>query len=147
MTGWKTTLLATQWLLMSTAHSAQWDWTLYPDPKPYQLPRAFQERVLPPKEFDHEYDGELTIHHLLEQDLYEKCRGAVRGSGMSGRALACTAAIQTPRKKCTIWMMTEPTLARLGWDYNIIMRHEIGHCNGWHHESPNGVRCWANSCN
>jgi hypothetical protein len=29
--------------------------------------------------------------------------------------------------------MFEGDLNRLGWDYNIVLRHELGHCNGWHH--------------
>jgi hypothetical protein len=135
MTAWKVTLLATQWLLLSTAQSAEWDWTMRPDNKPYQFPRAFQERVLPPKEFDHEYDGELTIKYMIPEDIDAQCRSAKRASGSTAnRSLACTWAQQVPTKKCTIWMMTLPTLARLGWDYNIVLRHEIGHCNGWHHD-------------
>ena len=22
----------------------------------------------------------------------------------------------------------------IGWDYEIVLRHERAHCNGWHHE-------------
>ena len=31
-------------------------------------------------------------------------------------------------------LLTDDELAQRGWDYNIVLRHEIGHCNGWHHD-------------
>ena len=116
MTAWKVTLLATQWLLLST--------------QSVPLDVKWEQGVLPPKEFDHEYDGELKIQHMIAEDIDELCRGAVRDGQ---RALACTRAFYGNPKSCTIYMMTEDDLARLGWNYNIVLRHELGHCNGWHH--------------
>jgi len=141
MTIWKTTLLATQWLLLSAQSTAPVDWTPPLKPKPYQYPMAVQEQQLPPKEFDHEYDGELTIKCMIEEDVYRECRLGVKPG--HGRPLACARAYRelppsstSPMgmpKSCTIWMMTKDDLERLGWSYDIVLRHEIGHCNGWHH--------------
>ena len=134
MTGWKTTLLATQWLLMSTAQSAQWDWTLYPDAKPRLWPSYLQAQILPPKEFDHEYDGKLTIIHMIPEDIYKKCRSAITDGGVVATApLACAQRNYDGPGTCTIWIMTLPALTRFGWDYNFVMRHEIAHCNGYRH--------------
>jgi hypothetical protein len=145
MTAWKTILLATQWLLLSAQTippDVNVDWTPPLNPKPYQYPMAVQEKQLPPKEFDHEYDGELTIKYMIEEDIYRNCRLGVKPGG--GRPLACARAyLELPpsstapmgaSKSCAIYMMTEAAYARLGWSYDIILRHEIGHCNGWHHD-------------
>jgi hypothetical protein len=87
--------------------------------------------VLPPSEFDREYDGELEIIHKIPEDIYRTCQSAVRNGH---RALACSRAFLGNPKACTIYMMTENELARLGWDYNIVLRHELGHCQGWKHD-------------
>src|SRR5215813_11864902 len=154
MTAWKTTLLATQWLLLSTQSIQPVDWTPPLNPKSYQYPMAVQEKQLPPKEFDREYDGKLIIKYMIQEDIDRECRLGVKPGG--GRPLACARAFreESPSsifpwglpKSCTIYMMTETAYARLGWSYDIILRHEIGHCNGWHHEPPSGIKCWANSC-
>jgi hypothetical protein len=50
------------------------------------------------------------------------------------RAVGCSQAKLTPPRKCTVWIMTDEELRKAGWDYNIVLRHEIGHCNGWRHD-------------
>jgi hypothetical protein len=131
MTAWKITLLATQWLLLSAQTTTAVDWTPPPKPIPHLLPRMLQEQQLPPKEFDHEYDGQLTVKHMIAEDIHRVCALALKPG--QGPALACASAFLGTPKKCTIWMMTEEDLNRRGWSYSIVMRHEIGHCNGWHH--------------
>src|SRR5262249_20650652 len=42
-------------------------------PPKFQLPMEFQKRVLPPQEYDHDYDGELTILRTLEPVVYRAC--------------------------------------------------------------------------
>jgi len=118
----------------STAQAADWDWTVRPDEKPHQWPSYVQAHYLPPKEFDHEYDGKLTIKYVIFEDIYAKCRGSVTtGGAIATRPLACTQRNYDGPNTCAIWMLTMPAYARLGWDYNIILRHEIAHCNGWNH--------------
>jgi hypothetical protein len=34
--------------------------------------------------------------------------------------------------KCTIWIVTDAELR--GYDYDIVLRHELDHCNGWQHD-------------
>ena len=135
MTAWKVTLLATQWLLLSAQtippNANITDWTPRPDAKPYQLPMAYQQQMLPPKEFDHEYDGELTIKYMIPQDIHRLCNPALNTKGQN--ALACTSAFQGAPKRCTIYMMTAQELEHRGWSYDIVLRHELGHCNGWYH--------------
>jgi hypothetical protein len=132
MTAWKITLLATQWLLLSAQ-------SIPPDvPLPFnkaisrQYPMEFQAGILPPKQFDHPYDGKLTVIDLNKRDLREKCRFVKPGA----KTLACTSGEKmfAGERHCWIWMMTATDLDREGWDYDMVMRHEVAHCNGWKHD-------------
>jgi len=122
MTAWKVTLLAAQWLLLSTQ-------SIHPivegaqplKPKYQQQPMALQEQMLPPKEFDYHYDGELTVNYLSQKEIQIQCWPARRNSSM---LLACTRAL-TP-KRCEVWMMAKDDLDRLGWNHEIIMRRLLG---------------------
>jgi hypothetical protein len=131
LTKWKITLLATQWLLLSAQ-------TIPPDvieppliPRP-MFPMVQQELVLPPKEFDHEYDGILTIQYYSAEDIYHLCRNAARQR--PGRPMACTYRNWVGPGTCRIHMMSRDELEKYGCSYEIILRHEIGHCNGWRHD-------------
>jgi hypothetical protein len=137
MTKWKITLLATLWLLLPAQTippnvQTQWDWNPPLNAKPYLFPMAFQERMLPPKEFDHKYDGDLTIRYLIPDDVRRECAAGMKPG--QGPPLACARSYQGPPKTCTIWMMTGAELNKRGWDYDIVLRHELGHCAGWHHD-------------
>jgi hypothetical protein len=35
-----------------------------------------------------------------------------------------------------IIILDDASLARLGWNSDIIIRHELGHCNGWPADHP-----------
>jgi hypothetical protein len=34
---------------------------------------ALQETILPPKEYDHKYDGKLTVEYYSPDDIYLRC--------------------------------------------------------------------------
>jgi hypothetical protein len=80
------------------------------------------DMILPPAEFDKPYKGKLqivkvddyAIVHSICQNDYTKSR----------RVSAFACAIHTARY-CLI--LLGPTV----WDNEEILRHEIGHCNGW----------------
>jgi len=131
MTTWKITLLATQWLLLSaqTIPDSQRIPSINPQP---MLPMALQEQILPPKQFDRDYDGELELHHMSAQDVIRICGPAVKTPGR--QAIACARAFLGVPNRCIVFIMTESELARRGWSYDIILRHELGHCHGWHHD-------------
>ena len=130
MTAWKVTLLATQWLLLS-AQTIPPD-VIEPPLKPRPLyPMALQELMLPPKEFDHEYDGKLIIQYYSAEDIYHLCRNAVQQR--PGRPMACAYRNWVGPGTCRIHMMPRDEIEKYGWSYDIVLRHEIGHCNGWHH--------------
>jgi hypothetical protein len=78
----------------------------------------------PPPEFDKPFDGELIIERLSREEIQKVCP-----PGM----LAC--AWTTPNNKdvpCIVMIPDDDFLKkRGGMQYEEILRHEIGHCNGW----------------
>ena len=92
----------------------------------------------PPARYDHPYSGELTVRYLTPEQVFPECarmlaevNGSDRGTypGMRG----CS--VRTEKgTKCSVvvvdrtWKKATP---------EAILRHEIGHCNGWPFEHPN----------
>jgi hypothetical protein len=35
---------------------------------------------------------------------------------------------------CIIYILNDNGLQAIRWDYEIVLRHERGYCNGWHHD-------------
>ena len=131
LTKWKITLLATQWLLLSAQ-------TIPPDviepplkPKP-MFPMALQEILLPPKEFDHKYDGKLTVEYHSSKDIYLRCSNG-NSQYRTGRMLGCTFRNFYGPDTCLVLIPTRDELEGYGWSYEIVLRHELAHCNGWSH--------------
>jgi hypothetical protein len=46
-------------------------------------------------------------------------------------ALGCTRLWAGPPSRCVVAIAPDDEL--MGWDYRYVLRHEIGHCNGWKH--------------
>jgi hypothetical protein len=85
--------------------------------------------MLPPPEYDHAYSGKLTVVTVPTlAALHQACRGPVS-------SVACARALSG---HCTIFRRDLTEIARLGWNQADVMRHEIGHCNGWPAHHPNG---------
>ena len=92
-----------------------------------QYPMTIQERFLPPKEFDHRYTGTLTIFKDMKQEnIPRECPGY--------KPFACARANHFGPNTCANTIVEKDEIEKLGWNYDIVMRHEIGHCNGWHHD-------------
>jgi hypothetical protein len=77
--------------------------------------------VLPPAEFDHQFRGTLTVKRLPDGEaLAAACRTKER--------FACT----FPKgASCVIYMRSDADIRDARWSPQIVLRHEIGHCNGW----------------
>ena len=87
---------------------------------------------LPPPEFDHEFDGNITVLRVGDDEVREACPGKFR---VGNWALGCTTKVLGSRE-CTIRILRDAELRTTTWakDYDIIYRHERGHCNGWVHQ-------------
>lgn len=83
-------------------------------------------RLLPPEEFDHPFDGHVSVW-IATQDAIRR-HHCPRATFNLGVALAC---MQKVAGTCYIFKVTDDELKQLGLDPDVVMRHEVGHCNGW----------------
>src|SRR5262245_61016927 len=82
------------------------------------IPR--QSNILPPVEYDHQYEGDLTIKMVPTlADLYRAC--SVYNNPV---LLACS------------YRYASDVMRERGWNTGLLLRHEIGHCNGWPGDHP-----------
>jgi hypothetical protein len=82
--------------------------------------------ILPPVEYDHQYDGDLTIKIVdTFEELYALC--GTRNPYM----LACSYPGYADHRSCIIIMVNDEKMRKQGWTTGLLFRHEQGHCNGW----------------
>jgi hypothetical protein len=97
---------------------------------PAQKVQALREiELLPPAEFDHEYTGKLTIVRTTQDGVRAVCpqlRSDRPAIGCSQRMLN--------GETCTVTIADDVILQGYGWTYDLVLRHELGHCNGWRHD-------------
>jgi len=102
---------------------------------------------LPPAEYDHPYQGRLRIIYLdTPQSVDRMCRlVALRGfitppghKTYLGCAIRSDLVKLDPNADCVIFIMENISHLRDNQTLNGLMRHEIGHCNGWNNH--NGMR-------
>jgi hypothetical protein len=83
---------------------------------------------LPPVEYDKPYVGELTIRRFsTEQELRYACPKV----DFKYHALACAGRMPNDTSRCNIYMVTDKILKAAGFGLAVVLRHELGHCNGW----------------
>jgi len=91
-------------------------------------PVPYSFMILPPPEYDHEYEGDLAIKMVdTLGELYVLCM--TRNPYM----LACS--LQNSRS-CLVIMVNDEIMRKRGWTTGLLLRHEIGHCNGWSGDHP-----------
>jgi hypothetical protein len=80
-------------------------------------------KIFPPAEFDHFYEGDLTIKivNTLEE-LHAVCQIE------NPKLLACS---QRNQDSCVIVLVKDEIMRQRQWTTGMLLRHEIGHCNGW----------------
>jgi hypothetical protein len=89
---------------------------------------------LPPAEYDIPYTGELRIWVVQsKKDLREYyCKWtAANQSNWSGLACASTSKDKKPVKICNVYIAKDELLKAVGFNKALVLRHELGHCNGW----------------
>jgi hypothetical protein len=109
-----------------------------------ELQQAPQQRViynsrtplLPPEEYDHPYTGpslKITVH--TTEELREICYVyKQQWPNMKSPPVACTD--RWPDGRCHVHMNSPEVLKSLGTSWDVILRHEIAHCNGWPGDTP-----------
>jgi|SRR5215467_5599230 len=91
-------------------------------------PSTRASRILPPPEYDHYYEGDLTIEvkDTLEE-LYNAC------NNNNPILLGCS---YRYAKNCVIYLASDKLMRKRGWNSGLLLRHEMGHCNGWPGDHP-----------
>jgi hypothetical protein len=86
-------------------------------------------RLVPPPEYDHPYKGRwLRIIEAPSQEEVRRMCPETKFHPLIG-ALACTHRIDA--NICTIVIVSDSELNRVGFSPDVVRRHEIAHCNGW----------------
>ena len=111
-----------------------------PDPRYNVMPKKerpphfaleYQKKfALPPAQYYHDYDGRLDLRRADGTKMNELCAN-VRQHG--GQVLGCSFVMSS--KQCMVYILNDDELDLAGWDYDVIWRHERGHCNGGHHDA------------
>lgn len=89
---------------------------------------------IPPVEFDHLYEGNLTTVMVSTDKIHAYCDGYLMAKD---RIMACS--IVYSSKNCTIVLpVVDDTVSQYQQDR--LRRHEIGHCNGWLADHAGGIQ-------
>jgi hypothetical protein len=98
--------------------------------------------MLPPPEYDHPYSGKLTIIEANWETIQQVC-GPIYANAPPGALLTGCAHVYPDH--CLVYIGEPRTMQTAALLYHTnekdahdrILRHEIGHCNGWPLYHPN----------
>lgn len=89
----------------------------------------------PPARFDHAYAGKLTLRHLPQKQVVKACEKLFAAYKVAAKSSfnqrGCSAI--TSKTSCTV-IVVDKTFALA--TPKAVLRHEIGHCNGWSASHP-----------
>ena len=81
---------------------------------------------IPPVEYDHPFDGRASIFYSDKQ-IWQDCH-IDKTKYPDGDLAGCA---WPHNGECTIIIAPLNILKKYGLTYRIVLRHELGHCNGW----------------
>jgi len=99
---------------------------------------AAYESQLPPPAYDHPYEGPVVETWYDNMDDLRKSCPVMDPDGF--QTIACTRApgvYPYGSRTCYIYYAPRDVLKAGGVNIEYLRRHEMGHCNGWHHGPPN----------
>ena len=97
---------------------------------------TYRWKVLPPVEYDKPYEGHLVVirgNAKVMTGVCPKTKFPIP-LGCAIRHLR-----QGETVACHVFIAEDDILRTSIWDYEIVLRHERGHCNGWSADHP-GMR-------
>jgi hypothetical protein len=97
-----------------------------------------QDYLLPPLEDDYPYRGTLTIVRD-EKDFpwFADCPG-VPTRRPAGCTMKWHRADGSLEPRCHVYIAPDEVLNAYGFPYPSVLRHEVGHCNGWGRDHKSG---------
>ena len=104
---------------------------LFPQPPAPRSAPTIGPKILPPPEYDYPYTGKLLLRRVdTLEELFLSC------PNLPSYILGC--AYKRP-DSCVVFMIADPFIKARGWTAKILLRHEIGHCNGWPGDHPGSL--------
>lgn len=82
----------------------------------------------PPEPYDGQYTGQLTVVRVPQAKVVEMCRELIEG-------------VTEKQKGCAVWRGNSCHVVIIDRIYRgsrpiDVLRHELGHCNGWPADHP-----------
>ena len=102
--------------------------------------------TLPPKEFDHPYRHKLIVRTVnSEAAMQTSCSDGSSQSPFETTLkrwrLGCARAFDySIPPTCIVHLRDEETLRQYNRTRELVLRHEIGHCNGWSNSHEGAIR-------
>src|SRR5262249_53188499 len=85
---------------------------------------------IPPLEYDHPYDKTLILTDYTDQTtLHTLCAEMPKAKTVLGST-------KRYADRCEIWISDRWAYEAVGVTRNMVIRHELGHCNGWPDDHP-----------
>lgn len=86
----------------------------------------------PPARFDHRYGGTLIVHRLKQSDIPAACKKIFKDNvklllQVTNQQKGCAVV----KKKENLCVIVIPDSMYRGISPKSVLRHEVGHCNGW----------------
>ena len=91
-------------------------------------PALAASAVLPPEHYDRPFAGELIVQQMKSQD---EVRAACPGTTFPAIGAFGCAHLQPGGRVCRVILAPNVDIIAAGYTTGIVLRHEVGHCNGW----------------
>ena len=105
-----------------------------PVPPPKPPVNIFTYYMLPPPEYDKPYPN-MNIFHLEFEHLQNVCSADGKYPAPDGYEFSgCASLLNDNKGTCNVFVVTKEKAKERGIDYDMLIRHEQGHCNGWVHK-------------
>lgn len=82
----------------------------------------------PPAKYDHPYKGKLRVYYLPPKQVVTVCKKLIKSATLEQRGCAVH-----DDKSCTVIVVDKPYK---GATPKAVLRHELGHCQGWPSHHP-----------
>jgi hypothetical protein len=101
------------------------------------LNNIFNAAGLPPAEYDHPFKGTTNVLRVGPEIMGRMCP--------KSRFPVTLSCVYGSKDECAIIMLHDNLIREMGWTYEVVYRHEVGHCNGWPATHGGSRMCNADS--
>jgi hypothetical protein len=104
----------------------------------YRWVEPTRDPRLPPLKYDREYTGKMIVKRGTLDEVKAACfrNYTILGCAFRHDAIISQRYGEFPAT-CDVWIVNDDVLEKYNHSYDIVFRHEQGHCNGWIHMDYN----------